>query len=779
MRPRRTARLARVAALFVWGAWLFPAAAAAQEAALPPDSASGSADPSRGVVSGRVLSSLDGSAVAGAAVRVWIGEGRFLTAVTDDAGRYRVGDVPAGRWPLRISSLDHASFYAAVQVSPGRRVDLDVELDLRPVVVPALDAIAGRLELLPPGEARSVEGGGDGDAGRGSQADPGLRALDLGTGAAGMSRALDGVRGRTSPDPSSALYARGGASDLKRVMLDGAPVYAPFHLGGLLRALPRGVIGSARLYAGGAPVSYDGGLSYVLDLRTRPGKGGEDGPSAGGHADLLGASVRTDGAAGDLAWNVSARHTQDATSGWLLGGDLPYGYGELVGRFDLRAAPGHRIAVTGFSNRETIDLADAAPEDGRAGWGNRAASLRWGLDLGGTRGLVTLAASRFDTRLPVSETAEAMGRSETDRLRAAVDVASRAGETELTYGLALNRHETDLLLPPSGDETPSGRWQGRATVAAAYGAATVRPLEDVELRGGMRATFAGGSASPHLAPRIAATWDASPSTRLQVATGGFHQVLESPETALSSDLDAWSEALSQRASAGSASALEDLGSASASHVTVRMDHRPGEDLELGLEGYFKTFHGLDGGEDDVRTSGADLWFDLERDGWDVWAGYSLAWAWSELELEAGERRFSGRQLLSAGLRAPLPAGLELTAETRASSGLPFNRIPLVGGGTSPDAAAPPGSSPTESTAEPLLAGTPDGSYLRLDLTLSKRFSGGLLGRQADYRVYLRFLNALDRRDALFYQVDPSSRMRPRALDSLPVLPVVGLEWGVP
>lgn len=731
------------------------------------------ADSGAGTVTGQVSSAHGGGPVAGAAVRIWIGDERYRTVLTDSAGRYRVANVPSGRWPLRISSLDHASFYAAVQISGGDAVELDVELDVRPVVVPALDAIAGTLDLIiPPGDVRSIDDGSP----RGTRADPGLRALDVGTGTAGMARALEGVRERTSPDPSSVLYARGGASDLKRVMLDGAPVYAPFHLGGLMPALPRGAIGSAELYTGGAPVSYDGGLSYVLDLRTRPGG---DGPlSAGGHADLLGASLRTDGSAGDVAWNVSGRRTQDVTSGWLLDGNLPYGYGELLGRFDVTPSPDHRIAVTGFTNRETIDLAEAAPGDDGASWGNRAVSLRYGTDLGSTRGVVTAAASSFDTRLPVSEASEENGRSNTDRLRLAVDLGTQVGETDLAYGAAVNRHATDLVLPPSGDEASERRWRGRTTVGAGYGAATVRPGDDVELRGGLRATLGPDRASPHVAPRLSLTWKAAPSTDLRLATGGFHQVMESPESALSADLDEWNEVLRQRAATTSTASLGDLASASASHVTVGMDHRPRDDMEMGFEGYFKTFDGLGESGGDLRTSGADLWLDFAHDDWAAWAGYSLAWAWADRPLEDEGRNFSGRQLLSAGVEVPLPSRLRLDARMRVSSGLPFNRIPLVGQETA-NAGDSPEETPTEATPEPLLAGTPDGSYVRLDLTLSKHFRSGLLGREADYRAYVRFLNALDRRDALFYQVDPSSQMRPRALDSFPVLPVVGLEWSVP
>lgn len=739
------------------------------------------ADTLPGAVAGRVVSSLDGSPVAGALVSVRRAGGREIGAITGPEGRYRLPRVRAGQWSLRVTTLDHDPFRAAVRVPAGASVELDVVLTLRPVVLPTLAAVTDPLGLAPAGGPDS----GPGSEIHGTPADPELRVLDLGPGAAGMVRTLEGVRSQPPQDPSSVLYVRGGAADLKRVLLDGAPVYAPFHLGGLMDAVPAGVVRSAHLYTGGAPLAYDGGLSYVLDLRT---SGGGDEPfSTAGHIDLLGGSVRARGSGGRLGWMASARSTHGAASHHLLEGRLPYGYEEGLARIDLSLAAGHDLAVTGFSNRESVRLAGSPVRDDRASWGNEAVSVRYGARVGGTRALLTAAAARFDTRLPVSAAAEELGRSETDRARVALDVTSELGSAELSYGAAFNRHRTDLSLPRVTGVAPSLFWQGQASTVAGYGAATLRPWPEVAVRAGLRATVHGERGSPHLAPRLAVTWRAAEETSLQLSAGRYHQLLESPESALSGDLDEWSEVLQRQAVVRTTDTdpyLGDPAAASASHFTVRMDHRPRDELELGLEGFFKSFSGL-ARHRQLHASGADLWLEYGSERWSAWAGYSLAWTWSDPPPQDTDRGFSGRQLLSAGGTAPLPMGMRLAARVRASSGLPFSRVPLTGGGTGGDATAPLDGSALQAAApppvetEPVFAGSPDGSYLRLDLTLSRAFSGRVLGREMAFRPYLRFLNALDSRDALFYQFDPSAELRPEALDSLPVLPVVGIEWGAP
>src|SRR5690625_5222800 len=87
----------------------------------------------------------------------------------------------------------------------------------------------------------------------------------------GLAEISKGIRpGHEPSDPTDLLYIRGAATDLKLVLLDGAPVYAPFQMGGLLSTFGASQIERAELFLGGAPSRYDGGLSYVLDIETRP-----------------------------------------------------------------------------------------------------------------------------------------------------------------------------------------------------------------------------------------------------------------------------------------------------------------------------------------------------------------------------------------------------------------------------------------------------------------------------------------------------------------------------
>src|SRR5690606_37682435 len=143
----------------------------------------------------------------------------------------------------------------------------------------------------------------------------------------GLADAALGAPGQEPVDPSDVLYVRGTGTDLKLVYLDGAPVYAPFPLGGLIEPFTPGLLQSADIYLGGAPARYDGGLSYVLDLRTRGVR--SDRVHSTGAVDLLSARVTVEAPIGSRAGVLFAgRSVHDRGTGPLSGGPLPYGYAE-------------------------------------------------------------------------------------------------------------------------------------------------------------------------------------------------------------------------------------------------------------------------------------------------------------------------------------------------------------------------------------------------------------------------------------------------------------------
>ena len=74
--------------------------------------------------------------------------------------------------------------------------------------------------------------------------------------------------------------------------------------------------------------------------------------------------------------------------------------------------------------------------------------------------------------------------------------------------------------------------------------------------------------------------------------------------------------------------------------------------------------------------------------------------------------------------------------------------------------------------------SPQGSYLRLNIQATGRIRAWFFGREQLLFPYFRIINALDRNDALFYQSQGDVGLEPRAVGSIPILPVIGIEWQI-
>src|SRR5690606_25201378 len=268
------------------------------------------------------------------------------------------------------------------------------------------------------------------------------------------------------PDPGSLLYVRGAAADLKLVYLDGAPVYAPFPLGGILEPFPPGLLDKASIYLGGAPARYDGGLSYVMDLRTRGGRGGL---STSGSVDLLSGHVMAEGALGDAASAVvSLRGMDPLGSAALFGDGMPYEYREGLARTDVRLGTTSVLSVTGFANREAVRVDEALGGDGLIEWGNNAGSARRRGVVGSGVGEATAAGGRRSARLPRTGSQVVLAGGGADRARRSLDLSRPIEDVQLSYGATLEYQEYRAQAEPVDGGLPPSEASAEGSGAGVY-----------------------------------------------------------------------------------------------------------------------------------------------------------------------------------------------------------------------------------------------------------------------------------------------------------------------
>jgi len=681
-------------------------------------------------------------------------------AITDEHGRYSVEGLEAGEVTLSVRHAAYEPVSLVVVVPDHETVSVDVELLAAPVELTPLDVRAdARARLL------GIAGADD----ESTDAELEMQALEVGPGIGepGMADVISALPGNDPGNPTDVLFMRGSTTDLKLVLLDGVPVYTPFHVAGLMRSFEPGVIGAAELHVGGAPARFDGGLSQILELTTRTAR--RDGIHMSSSMDLMSASGALEMPIGSKAGLVASARGLHGLGSKSFGTDRPYGYHDALVSTDFEPAEGHEIHLTGFLNDESVKL-DLSPSDADARWENRAGSVSYRGDLGGATVRLTGGMSDYRATLPFQPHAGSLeplppavlASGATDRSRVVGEVAFGGAATTVRTGASYEHIDVAFAARELGGT--SGAYSHGSTDALGGFVDVTKSLgSNVSLRAGLRADYFS-ERTTKLAPRAAVTWAVGPGAVISIAAGRYHQPTRTPDV----DVE---QTLVQVAESG-VPPSELMPIASANHLVISLDHRLSEYVRIGIQGFWKTYEGLPYWEGaGVRNSGLDVRILRGSERAAAWLGYGISWYWSEVDPSGRRPDFTGRHLLSAGISGHL--GGPVRGETRIAfgAGLPYTSIPLSG-------ASDPALGVSDTSGEPILtnpfeSGLED-SFLRLDAEIYAILRPDWGARGWTVRPYVRLLNALDRRDSLFYVFESWRSESVRPLAELPVLPLLGV-----
>lgn len=727
-----------------------------------------------GTVSGTVLGRFQSQArpLPLAVVEAW-GPGYRRSVMADSVGHFRLPGVPKAALRLRVSHPGHDPVTLDVMAPAHAPLVVDVELRARPVEMPAVSVTAR--PRLPEVDRREMDVH--------AESRLALAALEIGTGLvdAGLADAVRAFGGNDPAQATDVLFMRGSTTDLKLVLLDGAPVYTPFHVAGLLKSFEPTVLGRADLHVGGAPARYDGGLTYILDLRTRRPR--RDGLHVSGSADLLAATAALDAPLGGRAGLVASARSLHGVGSAPLGAS-PYGYRDALVGMEVEPAPGQLVRGTAFWNRESVVLdfpealgiaANRAPDE--AWWSNRALAATWLGRAGSVLLEATVAGAEYDATLPLQPSDSAGGgrgapilaSAGTRRVRAGLEGARATPHGMVRAGLSLETVDATYAAEPLGGGSSPRHLASSSNTAGAYLDVSRTLASDVSIRAGLRADHFSGHGAPRLAPRLALTWEVGPQAMVTVASGRYHQTTRANDITVEESLtEAVHTAPGERPL---------LPVATADHVVVSLDQSLGERVRLGVAGFWKGYRGLRADPaETILSSGLDL--RVQRRGPDAtaWLGYGLSWYWSGSDLSGTPTDFTGRQLLTAGVSGTLAGRVGGEVQVAYGAGLPYTSVPFRGLTPSSDSRNELAvSGPVLEQAPPLPGGLAE-EFLRVDVAVHASFRQVWRGRTWEFQPYLRVLNALDRRDALFYAFQPwrDEALTPLAQRSL--IPVVGISW---
>ena len=485
-----------------------------------------------GTVQGRVHDP-DRAAISGASVRLE-GPGPGVRVVgTGPLGSFRLAPVPPGRYTLTVGALGFAEHREDLTVSAGGTVDLDITLEARAIQLEGLAVEAERsrervrFEELPGVTVREME----------------LPELQLVPGVAETDpiRAVEVLPGVVSTSDFSASFnVRGGSQDQNLILLDGVPVFSPFHLGGLFSVFNADMIDRVELLSGGFGAEHGGRVSSVLRIESDAG-GGDTSVDAG--VSLLATRVAVGGALPEgfaralgqssMRVRASARRSYfDVVLAPLF--EFPYHLTDLQTVVEGWSSGGNRLTLTSYTGRDVLDLTRLDPADFPLrvdwDWGNDAVGLRWTHPRRGG-GFVDVKAnfSRFLTGLVFPDFADTDLRSRISQGQLRMDLETRPSTGwRVGTGVGVERMAYDNLFATGGTRFSGGT--GTGSLLGGYVQGSWGRQGSWLVEAGVRADGwlpDPGDVALELSPRVAVKRFLGPDLAVKLAVGRYTQFLHS------------------------------------------------------------------------------------------------------------------------------------------------------------------------------------------------------------------------------------------------------------
>ncbi len=697
--------------------------------------------------------------------------------ITTGDGRYLLVDVPAGPQHLLIRFMGYTPRTLQVLVPAEGELEVNISLDPEPVRLPVIEVqvpLAAR--GLRPGETSGSP-------------DPSVSAAAMWTNPLlsepDAFQALESGQISIEPESPDGIHVRGSASDQTAYLLDGIPVFNPYHAAGLFSAWNPDALSQLSLDGASPSPDYPAALSGTVAAATRsPGPRLE----TRGSMTTTQARLTVDGPLGTtgIGFLLSVRSglptlvaPRDPT---YLGAKTH----DWLAKFQLPLLGGG-LRVLGYENVNAIDAAASAnqPATGRNlfHWRSRSFGAEWqrtfsqvNLRLQGWSA-EGAAASAWNARIGPVE----LNNSRHDLgFLAAVERPRPGGNTLL--GLRLEQSRTSYQLQSDSDQ-PIYSPRTLTPVVTLFGEQQValgsRALLEV---GGSLAASNGG---PRLGPRAEVRW--SPVSRLTL-TGSYiraHQFAQSLRNAESVVGNIFPADLYLGAGThGVPVAQSDQG-------VLALNYHPTHGVKVGAQAYSRRETGLllvapsDGEPFTTGSftvgSGVSQGVSVDASVTGSRFGIVASYALQRVRLSYGGSSYvpdlAATHQLQGGVTflptRSLSLRLGATAlfgrrTTTIASGFEWEACNLTDRGC-------------EFAGSPYYGGEPLGAvrlptYLRSDISARQRWSFTMGGRPVEMAVFGTFTNLFGRTNVLTYARDPATG-RPVAVEMRPRSPLVlGLDW---
>jgi hypothetical protein len=736
--------------------------------------------PAQTTITGIVQDELTGEPLAGAAV---ILNDLDRSTATGSDGRYVFHSVPSGPRRLTVRFVGHAPRTLQALVPADGVLEINVSLLPEPVQLPAVEV---RTRAIVRGAEENLAQFPDREASiTAVRNHPLLSEPDV-------LQAMSGGEVVLKPESPSGIHIRGGSSDQTAYLLDGIPVFSPYHTAGLFSAWNPDALSRLHLSSSGRSPALPHALSGTVEGITRlPG----DRLHALGSVSTTQARATVDGPLGILGagYQLSLRsgfpdiipHEEDPS---FLSGNTADELAKVE-------APtfGGRARLLVYNSSNSIDTAALAameepsesdPPRNTFDWHSFSWGGEWGRVVSGIdlRMLGWSAEADANSKWGVAAARETM---EADRRDVGVLASAQHNSTHTATnaGFRLERIKTSYAVET--DSAGVAPWtQNSSTPVATFFAQHSRALSSrFEIEAGL--ALASFSGDVYASPRAHLRSKSSEKILLSASYARTHQFAQSfrnPESVAGNIFPV--DLFMGAGASGIPVARSDQG-------ILAVEYRPGTGMRFGVQGYVKQFDDLllvapREGEPfssgsfvagTGTTNGMSVDAAMSSARWGLVASYGL----QRLRLESGGSDYvpdhgATHQLQGGVIYFPVPS---FSVRIGAEGILGRRATPIVGqfeweANNLLDQGTEFGGSPLSNTDALGAVSLP--AYSRVDVGVRKTFDFQAKGREARIALFATVTNVLGRRNILTYARDPATGILSE-IEMRPLAPLVfGLDW---
>ncbi len=564
-------------------------------------------------------------------------------------------------------------------------------------------------------------------------------------------------------DVSARYYVRGGSSDQNLILLNDAPVYSPFHALGLFSAIDPDVINVAEFYKGGFPLEFNGGISSLLRIISKDGNKQEYHGNAS--ASLLSGKVLLEGPIPDGSFIIAGRksYSTEVLKKFLNNDDIPIDFYDLSFKINYSNSDvmqDAKFTLHGFISGDNLTNSDPLKEDFK--WTNKIFGFnyfQWVTDSPIFYEFFVYQSDFTSEVIPKFSSAKSNKNNLTDYTAGGNLTYKFDNRDEFSIGMKFINIKTNLALENSKGALAVIDAEG--TNVSIFGKFKLLQFDNFGVDLGSRINFTrlavGTPGQISSEPRLNLSYKLIPGIDISTSVGIYQQELTtiSDENEVISIFSPW------------IIIPKYLNPERAAHYIAGIKLKPENYLSFSFEGYYKIINNFASLNDKKyfesdpdliagkgEAYGMEFSADYSTDNWSGTLGYTLAWAFKELNGVRYYPRYDSRHTVNLSFNYNFGDDWSAGVIWNYSSGFPFtqvlgyyNKLYIENLGARIFNFIPFTILDDRNTAR-----LPD--YHRLDLNISKK----LKLWNFDVSTDISFVNVYDRKNLFYFDLTTGNRI---------------------